>query len=79
MARRQCRSSRRNWQSRAAGDYRLCAHSPALDAGLITALGPDKPTVAATRDVDGKSRLTGSGLDLGAYEYPSIGLFIYLR
>lgn len=63
----------------AAGDYRLCAHSPALDVGLLTALGPDKPTVAATRDVDGKSRLTGAGLDLGAYEYPSVGLFIYIR
>ncbi len=43
-----------------AGDYHLSATSPALDAGTLTG--------APTVDLDGISRPSGAGVDIGAYE-----------
>jgi len=55
----------------AAGDYRLKAGSPAIDAGLDLA---DVPA-----DLTGQPRPAGAGFDLGAYEFRSpTDRFIYL-
>ena len=59
-----------------AGDYRLGAGSPALDAGNVTALPPDETDLdddgdTAERvpvDLAGAARVQGAGLDLGAFE-----------
>jgi len=48
-----------------AGDFRLQADSPAIDAGLVL---PAVPT-----DIEGISRPQGSGYDLGAYEFGGTG------
>lgn len=47
----------------AAGDYRLRAGSPCLDSGLA------KGWMAADADLDGRPRLLGVGVDMGAYEW----------
>jgi predicted outer membrane repeat protein len=47
-----------------AGDLRLQATSPALDAGLTASL----PAGVAT-DLDGSPRVMGPAVDMGAYEY----------
>ena len=59
-----------------AGDYRLGAGSPALDAGNVAALPPDETDLdddgdTAERvpiDLAGNARVEGAGLDLGAFE-----------
>jgi parallel beta-helix repeat protein len=48
----------------AARDFHLAAASPALDAGVASLAG----RVAPNTDLDGASRPSGSGYDLGAYE-----------
>src|SRR5690606_27377093 len=42
------------------GDFHLAAQSPALDAGVAEHL--------AAADLDGNPRMSGGGVDLGAYE-----------
>jgi hypothetical protein len=48
---------------RPAGNYRLTAASPAIDAGS------DLSAIAGLADLDGKTRPQGAHLDMGAYEY----------
>ena len=50
----------------AAGDLRLRAGSPAINAGSNALL----PTGVET-DLDGQTRIVGGAVDLGAYEYPT--------
>ena len=48
---------------RARSDYRLGAGSPCINAGVDTfPVGPE--------DLDGRPRVVGAAVDLGAYEYP---------
>jgi hypothetical protein len=47
------------------GDYRLRFTSPAVDAG-------DSTVVTTTTDLDGSPRITGSAVDLGAYEWQGV-------
>jgi hypothetical protein len=42
-------------------DYRLSASSPCIDTG--------DPASTLTEDLDGNPRPSGSGYDMGAYEY----------
>ena len=51
----------------AGGNYRVRMDSPAIDAGMVPAwgLGP--------RDLDGRARVQGSAVDLGAYEREAEG------
>jgi hypothetical protein len=54
------------------GDYRLQAGSPAIDSGN-TALFDASATPdlsAITTDLDGNPRISGIGIDMGAYELP---------
>ncbi|MBD3275633.1 MAG: T9SS type A sorting domain-containing protein [Candidatus Marinimicrobia bacterium] len=44
-------------------DYRLSEDSPAIDAGATVDLYPT--------DLNGNNRITGNGIDIGAYEYDS--------
>lgn len=46
-----------------AGNYRLAPLSPGIDVGIAHARLPGK-------DADGVSRISGVGVDLGAYEFP---------
>lgn len=50
------------------GDYRLSADSPCIDAG-----DPKYLPETGRTDLDGRRRLLGSAVDLGAYECPSLG------
>ena len=50
----------------AAGDLRLSAGSPAINAGSNALLRTDVET-----DLDGLTRVVGGAVDLGAYEYPT--------
>ncbi|NQX64229.1 choice-of-anchor Q domain-containing protein [Paenibacillus qinlingensis] len=50
-----------NYVATGGGDYSLAAASPAIDKGSTT--------YAPATDLDGKSRPTGSGIDIGAYEF----------
>ncbi len=50
------------------GDYRLSADSPAIDAG-----DPQYAPETGKTDLDGRVRLLGSAVDLGAYECPGLG------
>lgn len=50
--------------SEAGGDFRLRPDSPCLDAGITDG--------TPTTDILGIPRLQGSGIDMGAYEFPSI-------
>ncbi len=47
----------------AAGDYRLSAGSPCVDAG-----DPNTANLAMAIDFDGRPRLAGEAVDIGAYE-----------
>ncbi|MFH0908208.1 MAG: S8 family serine peptidase [bacterium] len=47
----------------AAGDYRLAAGSPCIDAG-------DNGFASASVDLDGNPRISGGVVDMGAYECP---------
>lgn len=47
----------------AHGNYRLAADSPCIDAGS------DLDVTAGTTDLDGKPRILGLHVDMGAYEY----------
>lgn len=49
----------------AAGNFRLSAHSPLINAGSDTVL-----TGAGATDADGSARLQGAHVDIGAYEAP---------
>ena len=51
-----------NWTNGAS--LRLSAASPCLDAGSTNAIW------CGTLDLDGRPRVLGSGVDMGAYEYP---------
>jgi len=46
-----------------AGDYRLQSGSPCIDAGN------DAAVAAGATDLDGKPRIAGAAVDMGAYEY----------
>jgi hypothetical protein len=48
-----------------AGDFRLAAGSPAIDAGDSAAVPPELAT-----DLDGEPRIAGQAVDIGAYEAP---------
>lgn len=62
------------------GDFRLWAHSPALDAGWVPALGPTKEAVKEQqKDLANRSRLRHLSVDIGAYEYPAEGLRVEVR
>jgi hypothetical protein len=50
------------------GDYRLSADSRAIDAG-----DPRYVPAAGQTDLDGRRRLLGSAVDLGAFECPGLG------
>jgi len=50
-----------------AGDYRLAAHSPAIDAGLSSFAGAPAPV----NDLISSARPLGRRIDIGAYEYLS--------
>ena len=54
-----------------AGDYHLRFGSPVLDAG-------NNAGVTALTDLDGKARIVGSTVDMGAYEGPTYMLFLPL-
>ncbi|MGO8744445.1 MAG: NosD domain-containing protein [Thermoguttaceae bacterium] len=45
----------------AANDYHVLPNSPAVDAGI--------GAISAFKDLDGKSRPRGKGIDIGAYEF----------
>ncbi len=49
-----------------AGDYRLAAGSPCIDAG-------DNAGIAGAVDLDGNPRIVNAFVDMGAYEYPAAG------
>jgi hypothetical protein len=51
-----------------AGDFRLSSTSPAIDKGLASLAG----RAAASSDVTGGARPTGSAVDIGAYEFGSV-------
>ena len=46
-----------------AGDFALAAGSPAINAGVASAL-----PIGTSTDLAGKPRLVGPGIDMGAYE-----------
>jgi uncharacterized repeat protein (TIGR01451 family) len=50
-----------------AGDYHLRSNSPAIDAGCVQPYVPDN-------DMDGHGRPAGARYDIGADEYPIVGL-----
>lgn len=52
------------------GDYHITANSPCLDAG-----SPNTPEVVINgHDLDGHWRVSGNCIDIGVYEYSSVGL-----
>ncbi|HEY3411814.1 MAG TPA: right-handed parallel beta-helix repeat-containing protein [Armatimonadota bacterium] len=53
--------------NRTAGGYRLLAGSPCIDAG------DDSVVTLGQLDLDGKPRVIGTHVDLGAYEYGVVG------
>jgi hypothetical protein len=55
-----------------AGDYRLQAGSPCIDAGTNLAW------MAAATDLDGRSRIIGASVDMGAYEYVPLLPVVYV-
>ena len=54
----------------ANGDYRLKAISPAINAGNDTYYADAGGNPGTDVDAAGKPRLAGSGIDIGAFEYP---------
>lgn len=50
----------------AAGDYQLKCTSPAINSGIVGAYTDDKPPPL---DLNFNTRLIGSSIDMGAYEY----------
>jgi hypothetical protein len=56
---------------RAGANFRLQSNSPCIDAG-------NNSYVVATADLDGRPRIVGSRVDIGAYEYQGAasGIFI---
>lgn len=52
-----------------SGDYRLSAASPVLDKG------DDSVVLAGALDLDGRARIQGTHVDLGAFEYVASTLF----
>jgi hypothetical protein len=68
-------------ENAAAGDFRLMSTSPAIDAGNDDYLPMDVMDLDSDGlyfelvpvDMNGDSRLAGSGLDMGAFEFPMPG------
>ena len=52
----------------ANGDYRLSSDSPLINQGVVT-------TNVASADLDGNTRVAGSAVDIGAYEYQNNVIF----
>jgi predicted outer membrane repeat protein len=65
-------SSDPEFMAPAEGDYRLTAHSPAINRGSNTYYEPNQtPDLSAiTTDIDGAPRSVGGTIDMGAYEEP---------
>jgi predicted outer membrane repeat protein len=51
------------------GNYRLLAGSPAIDAGNTL-------SVTAATDLDGNPRVSGAEVDMGAYEYQTVRIYL---
>jgi hypothetical protein len=51
------------WADPEAGDFRLQAGSPCIDAGTLDALGLPE------LDFEGGPRVSGAAVDIGAYEF----------
>ncbi len=67
-----CMGSESLFIDASAGNYHLRENSPAKDTGLVDSLN----TGASAKDLDGYSRVFGKAVDLGAFEYQPIPVFI---
>ena len=64
-----------NFKNALAGNFRLSAGSPAIDAGDNDAWSG----LAASCDLDGNDRIKRKVVDIGCYEYNGTGLLIFVR
>lgn len=65
-------SAGESFQNLAAGDFRLIAGSPCIDAGAAYA----STAAASNMDLDRNARISGAAVDIGAYEFDQNALSV---